>query len=267
MVKICSNCGTENPEGAFWCSYCEKILLKEQSVDNYNPNDEKKKQLPEQQARYKSLYHYENRAIKYYIAGFIIFIVFIGIFIYLSLTMGSNFNWISCQFNEDFWFEEEKIITDDGWTFTMDRVQDYTLDGIVLAMNTYNRHDSPYDPCNIFCPIDLFIGVGDVKANPENYDYSIRSFCNRKICWYMQYDDYSDYQYFKTHTGNNHLIPHNEDVLNEMQNLSVNDRIIIKGGLVNLYGKRGEQTLVRTTDTQIGNYDCEAILVDELIIK
>ena len=32
MVRICSNCGTENPEGAFWCNNCDKILLKEKPV-------------------------------------------------------------------------------------------------------------------------------------------------------------------------------------------------------------------------------------------
>jgi hypothetical protein len=266
MVKICSNCGTENPDGAFWCSYCENILINDSVLEQKIP-EENRRHLLEQQDNYRSFDSYEKRAIKLFVIGFLIIIAFICVFLYFSLTIGSDFNWIDCKFNEDFWFEEDKIITDDGWTVTMDRVRDYTLDGIVLALNTYDRHDSPYDPCNIFCPIDLFIGVDDVKANPENYDYSITSFCNRKVCWYMRYDNFADYSYFKSHTGNNHLIPHNEDVLNMMKNISVNDRVLIIGGLVNLYGQRGDESIFRSTDTHIGNYDCEAILVDELIIK
>ena len=76
----------------------------------------------------------------------------------------------------NFSFEEDLIITDDGWTFTMEKVKDYTLDGIVLALKKYTRDEWPYDPCNVFCPIDLLIGIDDVKENPENYDYSITSF-------------------------------------------------------------------------------------------
>jgi hypothetical protein len=83
----------------------------------------------------------------------------------------------------------------------------------------------------------------------------------------MRYDNYADYQYFKSHTGNNHLIPHNEEVLNMMQNISLYDHVFIEGSLVNLYGERGDQTIFRPTDTHIGNSACEAILVDELIIK
>jgi hypothetical protein len=267
MVKICSNCGTENPDGAFWCNKCDKILFRDQVVEQKIPVEEHREQILEQQGTYNSFDNFENKSLKLFIVGFIIVIVFICVFIYFSLFIGFDFNWINCQFNEDFWFEEDKIITSDGWTITMDRVQDYTLDGRVLALKTYNKHDSPYDPCNYFCPIDLFIGVDDVKANPDNYDYSIRSFSNRKVFWYMTYDTISDYNYFKSHTGNNHLIPHNEDVLNMMQNISVYDQVLIIGGLVNLYGERDGETIYRSTDTHIGNYDCEAILVDELIIK
>jgi len=267
MVKYCLNCGAGNSDDALWCSSCNSKL-----VDNYQINQEIsgedfKKKILERQDIYKSYDDYENKAIKRFTISFLIIIVFVGVFVYFSVIKGSDFNWINCQFNEDFWFEEDKIITDDGWTITMDRIQDYKLEGIVLALNTYNRGDSPYDPCNIFCPIDLFVGVDDVMANPENYDYSIRSFSNRKVCWYMTYDNVEDYYYFKSRTGNNHLIPHNEEVLNMMQNISVNDRILIEGGLINLYGERGDETFYRPTDTHIGNYACEAILVDNLIIK
>ncbi len=148
----------------------------------------------------------------------------------------------------------------------MDKVKDYTLDGTVLALNKYNRYDYPYDPCNIFCPIDRLIGIGDVKDNIKNYDYTITSFSNRQVYWYLRYDDISDYNYFKSHTGNNHIIPHKEEVLEMLDNISVKDNLLIKGSLVNLYGTRGDETLYRPTDTHIGNFDCEVILVDELTI-
>ena len=267
MVKYCLNCGAGNSEDAFQCNKCNSKLVDNYAIKQEISVEEHRKQLLDKHDTYKSFDYYENKAIKLVIVAFIIFIFFIGIFIYFSVIVGSNFSWTNCQFNEDFWFEEDKIITNDGWTFTMDKVLDYTLDGIILGMNNYCKYDSPYDPCNIFSPIDLCIGVDDIKENPKKYDYSITSFNNRKVCWYLKYDNIAEYNYFKSHTGNNHLIPHNEEVLKMFQNISVNDCVLIEGALVNLYGTRGEQTYVWTTDTHIGNYPCEVILVDELIIR
>jgi len=266
MTKYCSNCGSENPEDAFWCTNCNNKLIQEISEEQKICKEQDLKRQPDKQINHNSFEEYENKAIKLFTVTFVIFIVFIGLFIYFSVIKGSDFSGISCQINKDFWFEEDKIITDEGWTFTMDKVKDYTLNGIVLALNTYSRHDTPYDPCNIFSPIDLCIGIDDVKDNINKYDYSITSFHNRKVCWYLYYDDIAEYQYFKSHTGNNHIIPHNGDVLKMLQNISVKDIVLIRGSLVNLYGSRGGETFTWTTDTCIGNYRCEVILVDELTI-
>jgi hypothetical protein len=148
----------------------------------------------------------------------------------------------------------------------LNKVKDYTLEGVVLALKTYDKSNFPYDPVNIFSPIDLVIGIDDVMENLEKYDYSITSFHNRVCNWYLNYDDTSDYTYFKSHTGNNHIIPHNQEVLNELSNITVNDCVVITGSLVNLYGVRGGQNYQWNTDTHIGNYDCEVILVDSITI-
>ena len=267
MNKYCFNCGAENPEDAFWCSNCNKKLVQGLSEGQEISTEEPQKPQPVQQVVYSSFRQYEKNAIRVFTVVFVISVMFIGLFIYFSVSQGYDFSGINCQINEDFWFEAEKIITDDGWTFTMEWVQDYTIDGIILALKTYDRYDSPYDPCNIFCPIDLLIGIDDVKENPDNYHYTITSFDNRKVCYYISSDNYGEYSYFKSHTGNNHIIPHNEEVLQKLENISIKDCVFIKGGLVNLYGSRGDETLFRPTDTLIGNYACEVILVDELIIE
>ena len=267
MNKYCSNCGAENPEDAFWCSNCNKKLVQGLSEEKEISTEEPRMHQPLQPVAYKSFKHYEKNAIRAFTVVFVISVMFIGLFIYFSVSQGYDFSGINCQINEDFWFEEEKIITDDSWTFTMEWVQDYTLDGVVLALKTYDRYDSPYSPCNIFSPIDLVIGIDDVKQNLDDYEYSITSFENRKVTWYLRYENIADYYYFKSHTGNNHIIPHNEEVLCMLKNISVKDFVLIKGSLVNLYGSKGEVTFVQTTDTHIGNYACEVILVDELIIE
>ncbi|KYK29260.1 hypothetical protein AYK20_06115 [Thermoplasmatales archaeon SG8-52-1] len=267
MVKYCPFCKSENHDDAFWCRNCESMILKEPSETKNTSTDGQNNLEIDKNSPPKSFKQYEIRLSKFFIIIYVAAIVITVLFIYYNVTKGSDFSGINCKINEDFWFEEDKIITNDGWTFTMNKVQDYTLNGVVLALKKYNSYDYPYDPCNIFCPIDLLIGVDDVKDNIENYDYSITSFSNRQVYWYLRYDDVSEYNYFKSHTGNNHIIPHDEEVLNMLDNISVKDDLLIKGSLVNLYGTREDETLFRPTDTHIGNYACEVILVDEIILE
>jgi hypothetical protein len=216
---------------------------------------------------YSSYDRYEGRAIKVFAIILGICIILAGFLVYLGVTGQTDFSGINCNINDDFWFEGNNLLTSDGWNFTLTKVSDYTLNGIVLALKTYNKNDYPYDPYNIFSPIDLLIGTNDVNDNPDKYRYSITSFENRQVYWYLWYEDISDYYYFKSHTGNNHIIPHNEEVLNQLKNISVNDHVLISGSLVNLYGVRGDETITRATDKHIGNFKCEVILVDEFIIE
>jgi hypothetical protein len=148
----------------------------------------------------------------------------------------------------------------------MNKVKDYTLTGIVLGLKTYTKNDFPYRPINIFSPIDLVIGVDDVAEHPEKYPFSIRYEYRGYWCT-IKGLTVAESEYMKTHMGNNHIIPHNQLVLNQLKNISINDQVVIDGSLVNLYGSRGSEQYYWTTDTQIGNYNCEIILVDNLIVE
>jgi hypothetical protein len=136
----------------------------------------------------------------------------------------------------------------------------------VLGLKTYKKSDSPYRPINIFSPIDLVIGIEDIKENPDDYPYSI-SYVYRGYWLTYQNANAANYEYMRTHMGNNHIIPHNENVLNQLSNISIKDCCIIKGSIVNLYGSRGNEYYTWDSDTNIGNYDCEIILVDEISIN
>ena len=79
-------------------------------------------------------------------------------------------------------------------------------------------------------------------------------------------DSSSDWGYFKSNVGNNHIIPHNQDVLNELNNISELNCVLIDGSLIDLYGTKGDQYYHWNTDTNIGDFNCEIILVDSLTI-
>ncbi len=267
-MKRCSKCGKINPKDAFWCVKCNARLL-DIVKETETQKDEEKPKEEKLTPSYPLLYEDTGkRELKIFVLVLAITLIFSGLFLYFGWgNQGSGFEGINCEINKDFWFEEDELITSEGWTFTMTKIDDYTLEGILLALNFYNKHDTPYAPINIFSPIDLFIGVDDVEDNPEKYPFSITSFENRYIYYLFEGGSVSDYEYFKAHTGNNHIIPHNKNVLNDLKDISVNDHVYIEGSLVDLYGTKGDEYYVWNTDTGIGNFDCEIILVDEIKIQ
>jgi len=269
MVKRCHNCRSENPDNAFWCEKCNTKLLDKVSVETESIPIENNNPLLDYHLQDYPSYHQSQKIGLKIIASIVVTILLIaGIIAYLNWYSVSGFDGINCKINEDFWFEGNILNTSDGWTFTITKVSDYTLDGIVLALKTYNKNNWPYSPANIFSPIDLVIGTEDIKDNVDNYQYSITSFKDRIVSWYLHYDSIDEYNYFKSHTGNNHIIPHNEEVLNALTyNISVKDCVFIEGSLVNLYGTRGTEWWEWKTDTHIGDYDCEIILVDKITIN
>ena len=268
MTRYCPNCGKINPDDAFWCLSCDTNLLSIKPHETPQPAPERTESQPTMSFYEEMTYQSKRNAIIKGVVIGVIAIILITLFIvFLNWYSVSGFYGINCQFNEDFWFEGNYLNTSDGWTFTMTKIREYTLDGIVLATKTYSKSDWQYDPANIFSPIDLVIGTEDVKDNIDNYDYTITSFSNRMVSWHLHYDSIGTYNYFKSHTGNNHIIPHTEEVMNTLlQNLSVNDCVLIEGSLVNLYGTRGNEWWRWNTDTQIGNFHCEIILVDHITI-
>lgn len=176
------------------------------------------------------------------------------------------------KFGTDYWFEElpdggEVLKTSDGWTFQLNVRQEYTLQGVILGTKYYYKHDSPYSPINTFSPIDIFVGVDNVAQNMSSYDYEITSWENRELTWYIYYDNYDHYEYFRTHTGNNHLIPHNEEVFHKFLDLEKGDKFSLSGFIVEPDGSRASTWVTWPSDNQIGNYACEVILVDTLVIQ
>jgi hypothetical protein len=268
MPKHCPTCGSTNPDDGFWCVHCNQKLTDSITINTKRPED----------TRYASRtifisggldtnmepsYHHGKSVYGFTLGAIIGIAVIIA---YCTISIDVDFSGINCKINNDFWFEGSYLNTSDGWSFTMNKVKDYTLNGIVLGLKTYTKNDYPYRPINIFSPIDLVIGIDDVAEHPEKYPFSIRYEYRGYWCT-INGLTIVESEYMKTHMGNNHIIPHNQLVLNQLKNISINDYVVIEGSLVNLYGSRGGEQYYWTTDTQIGNYNCEIILVDNLIIE
>lgn len=262
MIR-CHVCGHENPDDVFWCQKCETKL-----VNRFSPH---KKELTHKSTHPSisfdpDTYREQKSLLKKVVVAFIIILVFLALFVFIFVNYNADeFRGITCTIGEDFWFEEEILYTSDGWVFTLTKVQNYTLEGIILGMKTYDQNDFPYKPINVFSPLDLVIATGSVQDHPEDYPHSIRFYDRGYWINYLG-DDPSAAGYMRTHMGNNHLIPHNEEVLAMMNNISLEDNVIINGSLVHCNGIRGNDEYHWTTDIAIGNDSCEIILVDDLTV-
>jgi ribosomal protein L40E len=165
------------------------------------------------------------------------------------------------EINVDYWFNGNEIITTDGWTFTVSKVQEFSYTARVLGYQIYNKDDQMYNPTETFSQIDIFLGFEDLIDNPDKYPYTIISYFYRGV-----YCDYKGSDYFSTHCTNTHIIPHSATVLNKLKTISLDDVVTMSGYYVNVHGthKNGRTTYSWTTDTVVGNHNCEIILLDSI---
>ena len=167
------------------------------------------------------------------------------------------------EINVDYWFEGDTIRTSDGWTFTITKPMDFSIDGRILDMRVWDKDD---DEINIFSPCDLFIGIDDVKDNPDNYPFVTTGYSNR--CIYTVFTGGgTEYVYFRPHVDNNHIIPHSKKVLNTLKTLDVGDLVIIEGSIANVHGQKGRTKINWVGDTSFETFGCQVILVDSVVVN
>jgi hypothetical protein len=169
------------------------------------------------------------------------------------------------EINQDYWFQGDTIRTKKGWTFSLNKVKNFSYHAKVLGYKYYNKDDLIYQPSEIISPMDIFLGFDDIITNPQNYPHHVVSYCYRGV--YYQYTGSSGYTYFTTHQTNTHVIPHSASVLNTLKTISLGDVVSMSGFYVNVHATHEDGASGSwTTDTEIGNTHCEVILLDNIII-
>ena len=193
-----------------------------------------------------------------------------------TLTMDDlNNPWLTKQvftdvseFGKDYWFKGDTIYTDDGWENKINKVKKFSYNAVILDMHVYSKDNTYHHATEKFSPIDIFFGLDDIYDNLKDYPYIIVRRYYRMV-YVKSTGDTETNSYFMSHVTNTHLIPHNKQVFNTFSEIEVGDKVSISGYYVNVYGTRntdkGTATFSWETDTEIGNHDCEVVLVDELI--
>ena len=272
MVRVCHKCKTENSENSFWCVNC-KTKLKD------NIKIEKPKEIIPKHRNFNDIYlKNENTTQKtkkshdfnFRAHLFKIFVIILILSLMLVTTYVIYDNYFGVgKFGKDYWFEEDKLFTEDGWVFTISKSSICNFKGIVLSTNRYNKNPFSNDPTITFSPIDIFCGLDDIIDNPSDYSYKINMWQDR-VVWYSYGGTEESSDYFLSHITNTHIIPHNKEVSEAVILLKKGDRFTMNGYYVNLYGNNEEKSLYGykwNTDTKPGNQKCEVILLDSITIN
>lgn len=270
MAKKCPRCKSRVGELASSCWKCKAPLRESESESKlpYYERDWGTEEIRPEKLYKKPKMGTGKKIVIIVIVLFLIFLSWTSYVIYVEMSKEEDIRANIGEFGVDYWFEEtedgrEVLKTEDGWTFEMNVRQEYTLEGIILSSRYYYKDSVPDSPCNTFSPVDIWVGVGDVCENVNRYDYEITYFRAREIRWTV----YNDYDYFRTHTGLNHLIPHNAEAYSEMLDLKEKDKFSLSGYIVEPYGTKGDEWISWPSDNQIGNYECEVILVDVINVQ
>lgn len=160
--------------------------------------------------------------------------------------------------------EPEVIKTDEynefNWTLTA--VKEYELSGIIRGIKTYRSGWKAH-----FCPLDICITWGDLNTS-EVEKYIRYSQSGRWYYCRFKAGCPVDKIYIESHASNNHIIPDNENILKAIKSAKKGNKIILKGYLVNLLGKKGEakywwNSSLSRNDRSDGS--CEVFYVTEVI--
>jgi hypothetical protein len=150
-----------------------------------------------------------------------------------------------------------------GGSFTLTRVAEYKVNGLVISKKYYSD-----DWDGLVSPVDLLI-VWD-KLTEREYGRHI-TFTHGGRWYHYKWKEGSpvDPAYIITHSSNNHIIPANRNIYRAIKQIKKKDRIVLEGCLVNLKGIfKGRpiswNTSLSRRDT--GNGSCEIFHVSKVRI-
>jgi hypothetical protein len=142
-------------------------------------------------------------------------------------------------------------------------VAEYQISGVVVSKEFYSS-----DWESKISPMDLAIVWGKL-AEPDFDRYITYSQRNRWYFYTYKSGSPFDNSFVISHSGNNHIIPANENIHEAVKTIKEKDKVVLVGFLVNLKGTYEGQTVtwntsLSRTDTDHGS--CELFYVTKVRI-
>ena len=160
--------------------------------------------------------------------------------------------------------EEPVVITVKKGSFKMTPKAAYKLSGLVVSRESYSDGWE-----STVSPLDLAIVWGKL-AEPDYDKYFSYRQGSRWYFYKTKTGGPFDTTYVTTHSGNNHIIPANENVSKAVRSIRKEDRVVLEGFLVNLKGTyKGKEVLWNTSLSRAdtGNGSCEVFYVTKARIE
>ncbi len=154
--------------------------------------------------------------------------------------------------------DEPIIVAVKNSTFALTPKAKYRLSGTVVSRESYS---DGWD--SILSPVDLAIAWGKL-ADPQFEKHVSFSQSGRWYYYKAHAGSPVDNRYIGTHSGNNHIIPANQNVSKAVKWVRRKDKIILEGFLVDVKGTYKGGTVMWNTSlsrTDTGNGSCELFYV------
>ena len=142
-------------------------------------------------------------------------------------------------------------------------VAGYQISGVVVSKEFYSN-----DWESKISPMDLTIVWGKL-AEPDFDRYITYSQRNRWYFYTYKSGSPFDNSFVVSHSGNNHIIPADENINEAIKTIKEKDKVVLVGFLVNLKGTYKGQTVTWNTSltrTDTGNGSCELFYVSKVRI-
>lgn len=184
-------------------------------------------------------------------------------FLFLQRPVVSEEDFITINTSQDpqqysFFDQDDIDVVSKGLNAVLKPFARYKISAVILSKKRYVTKWT-----SIISPLDLALGWGDV-SKPENLKHiDIRQI----LRWYRYKFDNEcllTQNYISTHSSNHHIIPANNNIRKAVLSAKKNEKIILEGFLVNVFGKyKGRNINWRSskTRTDTGNGSCEIMYV------
>ncbi len=157
--------------------------------------------------------------------------------------------------------KEQFVINFNNGKFFLKPVAEYSISAVVVGKKTYS-----YGWQAQLAPVDLALAWGNL-AEPSSEKYVT---FNQSDRWYFfEYKDNSPLNglYISTHSSNNHIIPANENINLAIKSIKENDKVALKGFLVNAQGKYENMDfwwITSLSRNDSGDSSCEVFYVTKV---
>lgn len=149
--------------------------------------------------------------------------------------------------------EKTVIMNSKDGIYTLTPVATYEISAKVVSVRTYNDNMeiSPIDICTVWGQM----------ADETNISYSqSERYCSYH---YRSVPSFGEY-YMLTHFSNNHIIPASSNVSSAFNSIKVNDKITMRGFLVDVKDEKGYSWKTSQTRYDSGYGGCEIIYVTQV---